>query len=75
LSEVAARKPTLEPRRTLRRRTVGEGLRTYTPSGHPLHPVVTHGAGRPYPCLHIFLLDEIALRRRICPDTGKAIRL
>jgi hypothetical protein len=40
-----------------------------------LHPVVTHCAGRAYASLNISLLDQIALRRRVCPDTRKAICL
>src|SRR5260370_24720179 len=75
LREVSACKPSLNPLRALRRRTVGEIFRTHPCAGHALQPVVTHRAGGSYARLHILLLDEIALRCRICPDTSQAIRL
>ena len=72
---LAACQASLEPLRALCRRTVGERLRAHVSPGHPLHPVIAYRAGRPYSGLHILLLDQFPLSRRLAPYAGEAIRL
>jgi hypothetical protein len=52
-----------------------ELFRTYMARGHPLQTIVSNGCRRAYSRLKLIRMNNIALCRRMAPDSGETVRL